>query len=90
MKDYVIYQAIKRADYGPKTDFAFAYSDYIEFTAESDSAAVKFAEARQRDHDAIYVDIACDDDYQNAPAYVSNLYRVHEDDLVLVEIEDEE
>jgi len=60
--------------YGPNTDYSLAYLDQFELEAESIEAAEAIVAAMQFEHDRIYRAVgASDDDYNNAPCYLSTL-----------------
>ena len=71
--------------YGIDTEILNCYRNNIEFEAESDAEAIKFAEQAQEDDDEkaqAVIDAGtvrnAQEQYDNAPCYVACLYRVGE------------
>ena len=91
VKKYVIDDAITNAG-GPAPDNADwhdAYSNYIEFYASDDKSALTIAETMQSLHDDnmidLYPGINQHDSWYNAPCYISNLFKIVDDNKIKID-----
>lgn len=81
---YVVRNAYE-CGYGLDTEILNCYRNNIEFEAESDAEAIKFAERLQEADDAKAREVIesgnfnnAEEQFDNAPCYVACLYRVGE------------